>query len=156
MDGEDDGEEALLRFGDRRGFGGLLELPIVVAIIGILAAVCIPKFAELIRKSSEGACRGNLGAMRSALSIFYGDTQGRYPFHPSALLYGKRYLSALPKARTPHYHPDSNKVRIGASSSDADDSGGWLYVGDPSSKERGTLLVNCTHTDTKGSAWTSY
>ena len=44
----------------------LIELMIVVAIIGILAAIAIPKFADLIRKSNEGATKGNLGATRSA------------------------------------------------------------------------------------------
>jgi len=57
----------------------LIELMIVVAIIGILAAIAIPKFASLLRKSNEGACKGNLGALRSALSIYYGDMEGQYP-----------------------------------------------------------------------------
>ena len=52
---------------------------IVVAIIGILAAIAIPQFAQLISKSQEGATKGNLGTIRSALSIYYGDTEGRYP-----------------------------------------------------------------------------
>ena len=47
----------------------LIELMIVVAIIGILAAIAIPKFSNLIRKSQEGAGKGNLGSIRSALSI---------------------------------------------------------------------------------------
>ena len=52
---------------------------IVVAIIGILAAIAIPKFADLIRKSQEGATKGSLGALRSALTIYYGDMEGVYP-----------------------------------------------------------------------------
>jgi prepilin-type N-terminal cleavage/methylation domain-containing protein len=56
----------------------LIELMIVVAIIGILASIAIPKFADLIRKSKEGATKGNLGSLRSALSIYYGDMEGTY------------------------------------------------------------------------------
>ncbi len=68
----------------KKGFT-LIELMIVVAIIGILAAIAIPKFAELIRKSNEGASKGNLGAIRSALSIYYGDLEGTYPANVGAL-----------------------------------------------------------------------
>ena len=61
-----------------RGFT-LVELMIVVAIIGILAAVAIPKFAQMLEKSREGATKGNLGAIRSAVSNYYADQQGWYP-----------------------------------------------------------------------------
>jgi prepilin-type N-terminal cleavage/methylation domain-containing protein len=57
----------------------LVELMIVVAIIGILAAVAIPKFAQMLEKSREGATKGNLGAIRSAISNYYADQQGWYP-----------------------------------------------------------------------------
>lgn len=57
----------------------LIELMIVVAIIGILAAIAIPKFADLIKKSKEGATKGSLGALRSALTIYYGEQEGTYP-----------------------------------------------------------------------------
>ena len=62
----------------QKGFT-LVELMIVVAIIGILAAVAIPKFAQMLEKSREGATKGNLGAIRSAVSNYYADSQGWYP-----------------------------------------------------------------------------
>src|SRR5438045_216382 len=57
----------------------LIELMIVVAIIGILAAVAIPKFAQMLEKSREGATKGNIGALKSAISIYSGDWQGVFP-----------------------------------------------------------------------------
>src|SRR5579862_2030216 len=57
----------------------LIELMIVVAIIGILAAIAIPRFAQMLEKSREGATKGNLGSIKSAASIYYGDTQGVWP-----------------------------------------------------------------------------
>lgn len=142
---------------DRRGFVHH-ELMIVVAITGILAAIAIPKFAELIRKSSEGATKRNLGSLRSGLSVFYKDSYGRFPLHPISLAFANKYLGngELPKAKTPNYHPDSAKIRLGMDLLDADDAGGWLYIADSHSKDFGSVYVNCTHTDSKGSVWTSY
>ena len=136
----------------RKGFT-LIELMIVVAIIGILAAIAIPKFANLIRKSNEGASKGNLGSIRGALSIYYGDLEGQYPNDMSSLDFMGKYMTAIPPAKVPNYHTDSSVITNGAAPTDA---GGWLYdnvTGDPN---MGTVWVNCTHTDTKGSVWTVY
>lgn len=133
----------------------LIELMIVVAIIGILAAIAIPKFAELIRKSSEGASKGNLGSIRSALSIYYGDLEGVYPDQLSALTISGKYLTAVPNAKTPNYHADSSAETDGVLSA-VSDGGGWYYNNVLGDSNVGGLVVRCTHTDTKGSVWTTY
>ncbi len=138
----------------RRGFT-LIELMIVVAIIGVLASIAIPKFAELIRKASEGASRGNLGSLRSALTVYYGDMEGQYPSQLSALTIAGKYLSVIGPVKTPNYHSDSN-AELDALPSAATDTGVWLYDNVAGDSNVGALLINCSHTDTKGLIWTSY
>ena len=139
----------------KKGFT-LIELMIVVAIIGILAAIAIPKFAELIRKSSEGASKGNLGALRSAMSIYYGDMEGQYPANLAALTIGGKYLTVIPPAKAPNYHTDSAAVVLLSAVAVPDNTGGWWYNDAVTNANVGNSLVNCTHTDTKGSVWTAY
>ena len=138
----------------KRGFT-LIELMIVVAIIGILAAIAIPKFAELIRKSNEGASKGNLGSIRSALSIYYGDMEGQYPVDLNSLTVNGKYMTAIPKAKVPNWHADSASVNQAAAPV-SDSAGGWAYDNIATDSNFGSLWVNCTHTDTKGSIWTAY
>lgn len=62
----------------RTGFT-LVELMIVVAIIGILAGIAIPRYMNFLQRSKEGATKGNLGALRSAINIYYADMEFYYP-----------------------------------------------------------------------------
>lgn len=63
----------------------LIELMMVVAIIGLLATIAIPKFSNLIRRSKEAGTLANLGSVRSALTLYYSNTEGAYPINLSIL-----------------------------------------------------------------------
>ena len=50
----------------------LIELVVVIVILGILAAVALPKFIDLSTEASVAATAGVAGAIASAASINYG------------------------------------------------------------------------------------
>src|SRR5690242_19487044 len=116
----------------KRGFT-LIELMIVVAIIGILAAIAIPQFANLVSKSQEGRTKANLGTIRSALSIYYGDTEGWYPTGPataalSSLTNGTRYLQVVPNSDLPKTTNNAGHASIATEvNGAATDAAGWDY-----------------------------
>jgi prepilin-type N-terminal cleavage/methylation domain-containing protein len=138
----------------------LIELMIVVAIIGILAAIAVPKFADLVTKSRESAVKGSLGALRSAVSIYYSDTEGVFPASAAptnfaaALTTGAKYLRAIPVSAVPKpaLHPSADGV-VTAIGDWTGGTGAWYYSG----SLEGVVLVNCNlHADSKGSTWSTW
>ena len=103
------------RFKVPKGFT-LIELMMVVAIIGLLASIALPKFSNLIIRSKEAAVKGDLGSLRSALTIYYADNEGIFPFggwtDPFApLVTGGKYLDEIPSISIPtqnSIHPSKN------------------------------------------------
>ena len=72
----------------------LVELLVVVAIIGILAAVAVGNYRQSIIRAKEAVLKANLFEMRSQINIYFAD-KGRYPADLQALV-DESYLSKMP------------------------------------------------------------
>jgi prepilin-type N-terminal cleavage/methylation domain-containing protein len=138
----------------------LIELMIVVAIIGILAAIAIPRFAQMLEKSREGSTKGDLGSIKSAASIYYGDTQGIWPstlqcFTGYAF---SRYLDVIQNVKVTgafvvgSTSPTGNLVSMTtATSTPSTAATGWLY-----DSTYGNVYVNSTVKDSKQIPYSFY
>lgn len=72
----------------------LIELIVVLAIVGLLASLAMPRFAAGIDRSKETVLRQNLAALRSALDQYRAD-RGVLPTSLEDLV-SRRYLRDIP------------------------------------------------------------
>ena len=139
----------------------LIELMIVVAIIGILAALALPKFASLVEKSREAATKGNLNALMGAVSIYYGDHEGVYPtrLDCSAGYAFSNYLETIPPVKATHSgigtgitdSPSGTNVYHTADEDITENGTGWRYA-----ENAGHVFVNSSVRDSKDIPYSCY
>jgi len=107
----------------KRGEKGftLIELMIVVAIIGILAAIAIPNFLSFKDKATRGTVIANLETIRSALSQYSADAQDNK--YPSTAMIGSyaALRSILPYSNLPTEMPRTKFSFVSYTSSDGSD-----------------------------------
>ena len=119
---------------ETKGFT-LIELVIIIVILGILAAVAIPKYQDITSQAREAAARASLGGLRSGITIFYANqavTTGtaRWPSVVEVLTANSVMAQGVPKNpyQTTANKPDSvisgnNHVKGWVSGG----AGGWVY-----------------------------
>ena len=72
----------------------LIELVVVIVILGILAAIAIPKYIDITERAREAADRSQLGALRAS----------------THMLYANNILTNMTKDGTNGYWPTTNQV----------------------------------------------
>jgi prepilin-type N-terminal cleavage/methylation domain-containing protein len=62
--------DSAIRYRRQKGFT-LVELIIIIVILGILAAVAIPKYIDMKAEASDSTARAILGGLRDAATLVY-------------------------------------------------------------------------------------
>ena len=73
----------------------LIELLIVVAIIGILAGIAVPRVTGNLTTAKENACKANISAIESAVQL-YTYEEGKAPNSLDELTTNQKYLKEIP------------------------------------------------------------
>jgi len=119
---------------NKQGGFTLIELVIIIVVLGILAAVAIPKYQDLTSEAKEASARAALGGIRSAITIFYANeavTTGTATWPTLAELetYGTVMAQGIP--RNPYQldanAPDSICTGVTRGVLVAGGRGGWCY-----------------------------
>ncbi len=124
----------------KRGFT-LVEIILVIIIIGILAAIIVPKFAGQNDKAKVATTRANINSIRSAVRLFQSDNDGTPPSDLATDLV-PTYIRAIPEEAV----TGTNNVVAAF-----DGGGGWVYDGTD-----GSVSINLGGADVNGTAYTEY
>lgn len=154
----------------RRAFS-MIELVIVVVIIGIIAAIAIPRMSRGTAAAADSALKSNLAILRNAIDLYQTEHNGLYPTASAGatveelltqysnadgsdtnptkdtangFIYGP-YLRAIP---TMPVGAEKGKKTIGAT---ATAGTAWVY-----DSGTGTVTPNASGNDSAGVAYSSY
>lgn len=136
----------------------LIELMIVLAVVGLLAAIVIPQYGNMLEKANLGATMGNLAALRSAFNIYY----SQYTVTPDSIdpAVEPQFAVVLDgevpwvKAKYPQSNaPYGNLVTTSKNHGQIPSTmgTGWFY-----NSQDGLIFINSTADDINGNSYTTY
>ena len=107
---------------NRKGFT-LIELIMVIVILGILAAIAVPRYVDLTSKAKDAARDGALGAIRSAIAMEYANriSNNISPVYPATISPSMFAESVVPN------NPWSSTNASDVKTTGRDNLGGWAY-----------------------------
>ncbi|MFA6319008.1 MAG: hypothetical protein WC943_16480 [Elusimicrobiota bacterium] len=130
--------------------------PAAVALV-LAAGLCVG--CGRSRQAKEAGTKGSLEGLRSGVSTYSRQNNGQYPVAFNQLY--PRFIANIPPAFTAAHGEVAEVQAYGAEAcsgavidgSRLKDTGGWGYVSDKSAPCWGRLFVDCTHSDSDGTAW---
>lgn len=134
----------------RKGFT-LVELAIVIAILGILAVVAIPKYQGMEDQARSSAAKAQLGTVRSAIGISYAKHKGQNPSTLDGTLFADGTMPSVDLGVTnisTVATSTANPISVTGS------TGGWIY-----NSATGGVRINSADIDPASSpavAWSTY
>jgi len=138
----------------------LVELVMVMVIIGLLAAIIVPKFTSQKDQAGIAATKANLENLRTAIALYYAQEEDWPSADLTELTQGGKitgavYMRGIPSTRT--YDPDGAPVlpnnAVKNASGPSTPYGGWYW---DYSNQNYTLLPNLAGNDANNQLFNTY